>query len=202
MSLITYSDLQAAVANWLARADLAAVIPDLITLFETVANRRLRVRQQEATVSLTPTNGVATLPGDYLTWRRVTWTGNIPRELEYVHPSYLHALFPTLPQGDPRYFCIENGNLTLGPSDDTALTFDYFQKVANLASAAGNTNWLWQTHPDVYLFGALAEAHGYVKDPDNLTLWAGRRDAIFDEIERLDTKTRGPAAMRVMGATP
>jgi hypothetical protein len=202
MPLQTYADLQAAIANWLARADLASVIPDLITLFETVANRRLRVRQQEAAISLTPTNGVAALPGDYLTWRRVTWTGDIPRELEFVHPSYLHALFPTLPQGDPRYFCIENGNLTLGPSDDTALTFDYFQKIANLSIAPGNTNWLWAAHPDIYLFGALAEAHGYVKDPDNLTLWAGRRDAIFDEIDRLDTKTRGPAAMRVMGATP
>src|ERR1700721_1471189 len=158
MSLVTYSDLQTAVANWLARADLAAVIPDLITLFETVANRRLRVRQQEATVSLAPANGVATLPGDYLVWRRVTRTRDIPRALEFVHPSSLHALFPTLPQGDPRYFCIEGSNLTLGPSDDTALTFDYFQKIANLASAAGNTNWLWQTHPDIYLFGALAEA--------------------------------------------
>ena len=27
-----------------------------------------------------------------------------------------------------------------------------------------------------------------------MALWAGRRDAIFDEIERLDVKTRGPAA--------
>jgi hypothetical protein len=202
MPLQTYADLQAAIATWLARADLTANIPDFVALFETVANRRLRVRQQEATISLAPANGVATLPADYLAWRRVTWTGNIPRELEYVHPSYLHALFPTLPQGDPRYFCIENGSLTLGPSDDTPLTFDYFQKIASLAAAPGNTNWLWQTHSDLYLFGALAEAHGFVKDPDSLALWAGRRDAIFDEIERLDAKTRGPSAVRVMGATP
>jgi len=202
MPLQTYADLQAAIATWLARADLAANIPDFIALFETVANRRLRVRQQEAAVALTPANGVATLPGDYLAWRRVTWTGNIPRELEYVHPSWLHARFPTLPQGDPRYFTIENGSLTLAPSSDTALTFDYFQKIANLASAPGNTNWLWQTHPDIYLFGALAEAHGFVKDPESLALWAGRRDAVFDEIERLDAKTRAPSAVRVMGATP
>jgi hypothetical protein len=202
MPLQTYSDLQSAIANWLARSDLSANIPDFIVLFETVANRRLRVRQQEATVALTPASGVATLPSDYLIWRRVSWTGSVPRELEYVHPSYLHALFPTLPQGDPRYFTIENGNLTLGPSDNTALTFDYFQKVANIASAPGSTNWLWQAHPDIYLFGALAEAHGFAKDPESLSLWAGRRDAIFDEIERLDTKTRGPSALRVMGATP
>jgi hypothetical protein len=52
------------------------------------------------------------------------------------------------------------------------------------------------------LFGALAEAHGFVKDTDSLMLWAGRRDAVFDELERLDAKTRGPAAIRVTGATP
>ncbi len=207
MPLQTYTDLQSAIASWLARSDLAVNIPDFITLFETVANRRLRVRQQEATVTLTPVNGVATLPADYLTWRRVTWMGAVPRELEYVHPSYLHALFPTLQQGDPRYFCIEGASLTLGPSDNSNLTFDYFQKVPSLAALAAQTppvttNWLFSTWPDLYLFGALAEAHGFVKDPDSLTLWAGRRDAIFDEIDRLDTKTRGPSAVRVMGATP
>ena len=207
MPIQTYADLQAAVADWLARADLSVRIPDFVMLFETVANRRLRVREQEAMVTLAPAGGIATLPADYLAWRRVTWTGSAPRELEYVHPSYLHALFPTLPPGSPRYFAIENGILTLGPADDTALTFDYFQKIPALAALAAQNppagaNWLIAAHPDVYLFGALAEAYAYAKDPDNMTLWGGRRDAIFDEIERLDAKTRAPAAVRVMGPTP
>ena len=79
MTIQTYGDLQAAVGNWLARGDLAANIPDFITIFEAVANRRLRTRQQESTATLTPTNGVATIPADYLTWRRVTWTGSPDR---------------------------------------------------------------------------------------------------------------------------
>lgn len=201
MTIGSYSDLQAAIADWLARSDINSRVPDFIMLFETVANRRLRVRSQELAATLTPSGGVATLPSDYLMWRRVTWTGNIPRELEYVHPSYLHALFPTLPQGDPRYFMIENGNLTVAPSDNTALTFDYFQKIPALSNS-NTTNWLLTAHPDAYLCGALTEAYAYTKDPDNMSLWGGRRDAVFDEIERLDVKTRGPAAVRVMGATP
>jgi hypothetical protein len=201
MSLQTYSDLQTAIASWLARADLAANIPDFIAIFEAVANRRLRTRSQELAASLTPAAGVATIPADYLTWRRVTWTGSTPRELEYVHPSYLHALYPTLPAGNPRLFTIEGSTLTVAPSDSSVLTFDYFQKIPALSNAAP-VNWLLLAYPDIYLFGALAEAHGFVKDPDNLALWAGRRDAIFDEIERLDAKTRGPAAIRLIGATP
>jgi hypothetical protein len=201
MSITNYTDLQAAIANWLARGDLAANIPDFIAIFEAVANRRLRVRQQESAASLTPASGVAALPADYLAWRRVTWTGSTHRELEYVHPSYLHALYPTAPAGLPRLFTIEGATLTVAPSDDSALTFDYFQKIPALSNASP-ANWLIAAYPDLYLFGALAEAHGFVKDTDSLTLWASRRNELFDEIERLDAKTRGPAGIRVMGATP
>jgi len=201
VTIQTYADLQAAIGNWLARADLSATIPDFIMLFETVANRRLRLRQQEATVTLTPSLGVATLPPDYLAWRRLTWTGACPRELDYAHPSYLRALYATGAPGDPRLFTVEGANLTVRPASDTALAFDYFQKIPAL-SGTTTTNWLLACAPDVYLFGALAEAHGFVKDSDSLMLWGGRRDASFDELERLDAKTRGPAAIRIMGATP
>jgi hypothetical protein len=72
MSLSTYSDLQTQVANWLARSDLTQYIPDMITLFEAAACRRLKVRPMETTVSLATTSGVASLPSDFLGYRRVT----------------------------------------------------------------------------------------------------------------------------------
>ncbi len=201
MTIATYSDLQTAIANWIARSDLTTIIPDFIALFETAANRRLRLRAQEVATTLTPSSAVATLPTDYLTWRRCTWTGSSPRELEYAHPSYLHALFPTGAQGTPRLFTIEGATLTVRPSDDTALTFDYFQKIPALSNGSP-TNWLLTAAPDSYLWGALAEAHGFVKDYEILSAWAARRDAVFDELEKLDSFTRGPSAIRTMGLTP
>jgi hypothetical protein len=204
MPISTYTDLQSAVASWLARDDLAANIADFIMLFEAAANRRLRVRAQEASVALSPASGVAALPADYLAWRRVTWPGAggiAARELEYVHPSYLRARYPTVPAGAPALFTIEGGSLIVRPVDDTPLDFDYFQKIPALA-AANPTNWLLAAWPDLYLFGALAEAHGFVKDADSLALWGARRNELFDEIERLDAKTRGPGAIRIIGATP
>src|SRR5215467_7303089 len=188
MTIADFSDLQSAIGNWLARSDLGANIPDFITIFEAVAN-------------LTPMSGVAALPDDYLAWRRVTWTGATSRELEYVHPSYLHALYPTAPAGLPRLFTVEGGTLTVAPRDDSALAFAYFRKIPALSNA-NPANWLLAVYPDLYLFGALAEAQGFIKDADSLALWAGRRNELFDEIERLDAKTRGPAGIRVMGATP
>jgi hypothetical protein len=54
----TYADLIAALGNWLQRSDITALFPSFIQLFEACANRRLRVRQQEATAILVPSTVV------------------------------------------------------------------------------------------------------------------------------------------------
>ena len=85
--------------------------------------------------------------------------------------------------------------LKVRPVDDCALEFDYLQKVPPLSSGV---NWLFGSHPDLYLFGALVEGQGYALNPRAAVLWKARRD----EIEKLSNKTRGAGATRVMGATP
>lgn len=199
MSITTYAELQTAIGSWLGRSDLTSAIPDFITLFEACANRRLRVRQMETSTNLTPSSGSVSLPSNYLAWRRVTWTGSTRVELEYVHPSYLQAAYPTSPSDIPRIFTIESSTLKIRPIDDTALEFDYFEKVDALS---GTINWLFSTHPDVYLFGSLCEAEMFGVNDERAALWARRRDEIFSEIEKLSNKTRGAGAIRVMGVTP
>jgi len=200
MALASYADLQAQVANWLARDDLTAYIPDFITLFECAAMRRLKVRLQETTTTLTPSSGVATLPSDYLGYRRVTWTGSPNHDLDYVAPNIWSETYP-LDGGAsiPIVFTIEGTNLRVGPSDDTSLTFDYFQKTAAVSSSL---NWLYTNHPDAYLFGTLCEANAFIKNADKAVLWKARRDEVFQEIAMLDFNERQGMAMRVMGVTP
>jgi hypothetical protein len=201
MSITTYSELQTAIASWLARDDLAANIPDFITLFEACANRRLRVRQMEATAMLTPSAGAVALPADYLMWRRATWTGQPRIELEFVHPSILQAYYPTVPAGIPKLFTIEGATLKFRPTDDGTIELDYFQKIPAL-SAGNPGNWLLAAHPDLYLFGALVEAQGFNVDGEKLAGWKARRDELFEEIIALANRTAAPSAVRVMGLTP
>jgi len=146
-------------------------------------------------------DGIA-LPSDYLAWRRLTWTGQTRSELEFVHPSYLQAAYPSSPAGVPRIFTIEGSTLKIMPLDSTALEFDYFQKVPALASLPGGANWLLNEHPDLYLFGSMVEAEMFGVNDDRAPLWKARRDEIFDELVTLNNKTRGPSAIRVMGVTP
>lgn len=194
MPLSTYADLQAAIASWLARDDLGAAIPDFIAVFEAVANRRLRVLQMEHSVALTPTGGSAALPADYLAWRRVT--GARGRELDYAHPSWLQAVYPEAEQGPARAFSVEGTNLILRPVDAGAVALSYYRKIPPLA---GGANWLFGAHPDLYLFGALAEAQAFMADGEKAAFWKTRRDELFAEVEALAQKSRGPGQIRVMG---
>ena len=199
----TYTSLKDSIADWIARDDLTSVIPDFVVQFEAEANLRLRVRDQETVTTLTTTLGVVALPSDYLAWRRVYNTTNgTRRELEYVHPSYLTALYPTSAAGDPKSFTIDAGNLIILPYNDTAsaITFDYYKVVPPLASNA--SNWLLTKWPNVYLNGSLAEAYKYIKNYDSALRHTQLRDDLIDKIIQLDAQSRGPAAIRVMGHTP
>jgi hypothetical protein len=201
MSITTYAELQTAIGNWLDHTLFTARIPEFISLFEATANRRLRVREQEISANLTPSSGAAALPADYLSWRRVTWTGPTRAELEYVHPSYLQAAYPSAPSDVPRIFTIEGSALKVRPVSDAALELDYFQKVPALSESVP-TNWLLSAHPDLYLFGSLVEAEMFGVNDERAPLWKARRDEIFDEIEKLSNRTRGSGTVRVMGVTP
>jgi hypothetical protein len=202
MSLTNQPDLMTAMQNWLQRTDIAPLFVDFVTLFESEANRRLRVRQQETTVPLTPALGVFALPADYLMWRRVTWTGNPRRELSYVEPSWMQSAYPNAPTDLPSVFTIEGGNIKMMPTDatNTVVELVYWAKIPALTPTAP-TNWLMTAHPDIYLFGALTEASAYAVN-DVVALWKSRRDELFDEIDKLDKRSRGPSAVRVMSPTP
>ena len=198
MAFSTYSDLQTQIANWLARDDLTSYIPDFIRLFECAAMRRLKVRLQETTTSLTPSSGVATVPSDYLGHRRVTWTGSPVQELAYVTPS-VYAGYLDAGSGTPTVFTIEGSSLRVAPSDDTALTLTYVQRTTAVETSL---NWLYTNHFDCYLFGSLCEANAFNKEVDAAGLWKARRDEVFDEIDKLNFNERANMGIRVVGHTP
>ena len=202
MALASYADLQDQVANWLARSDLTAYIPDMVTLFEAAAARRLKVRPQVTTSSLTTVSGVASLPTDYLGHIRATWQGSPLIELTYVAPSIYQYYNGSPATGYPSYYTIEGGNFKSAPyNDDSDTELLYYAKTGALSSAL---QWLFTNHPDAYLFGTLAEANFFNRG-EALTMaatWKARRDEVFDEIRMLDFNERAGMAVRVIGVTP
>jgi hypothetical protein len=133
--------------------------------------------------------GEVALPSDYLAHRRVTWTGQLRRELDEVHPSYFQASYPSRPSDVPAFFTIEDSTLKVMPINSTPLEFEYFQKIPALASNA--TNWLLTSHPDLYLFGSMVEAEVFGANDERMPLWKARRDELFDEVDKLGQKRKG-----------
>ncbi len=130
----------------------------------------------------------------------MSWTGSPNHDLNYVTPSFWSAAYPPdTAVGIPLVFTIEGANLMVAPSDDTALTFSYFQKTA---AVSGTLNWLFTNHPDAYLAGSLAQAAAFTKDFDKAGTWLARCEQIFQAIATLDFNERQGMAVRVFGVTP
>ncbi len=202
MSISTYAELKLAVANWLGRDDIAdARYSEFVAMFEAVANRVLRVRQMETATTLSVTAGSATLPTDYLNWRRVVWAGTENRVLEYVSPEFFQTSYAFDTAQDPTLFTIQGETLSINSSTVASLTFLYFQKIPALSDSAP-TNWLLTAYPDLYLYGSLVEAEMFTVNDERALSWKSRRDELLEEIRQLSNRSRGAGRIRLVGPTP
>lgn len=176
MALATFADLQSAVASWMDRTDLTAVIPDFIALFETTANAELplRTRYNLATATLTTVAGTATvaLPTDFLEAKSLVNQTDPKEVLEPFTATALYTQYTSGQIGRPRGFTYVGATLELAPVPDAAyaLKLYYYQKALPL-SAERTTNWLLTNFPNLYLFGSLVAAEAYLGTDPRLKLW-------------------------------
>jgi hypothetical protein len=207
MALDNYSDLQTAVLTWLGRAGDASIsssVPDMITLFEAEARRRMRTMFNETESTITTVAGTAEypLPSYFGGFRSTpTVTSNDPViELLYVTPEEANATWVGSEANDSEgplvAYTIIGQNIKFFPTPQEAdtVSFSYVQGITGLVSAPGGVNWLLTNHPDAYLFGTLAEAEPFVGDDDRFPLWLQRREQVFESILLADRKARWSGA--------
>jgi hypothetical protein len=190
--ITTYAGLVTAVGTWLNRTDLDAMVPNFIALLEARLNRILRVPEMEANDTLTPADGVATLPTDWLQIRHVYIDASCDTEVVPVPYSTIRRDYPLASTGRPQVYAVHENEIHLAPlpSDDAEeeLTVLYYEKIPAL-SAQNTTNWLSESHPDIYLYGALVMAEAYIWDDERLhTLWRPAFDEAIGELQRQGTK--------------
>lgn len=183
----TYNGLKASLADWLNRADLTSVIPDLILLAESRVSRDLRLRSQVTSAVITTTAGVqaADLPAGWLEFENVTLTGSPDGILNYVNIQHLDTKYPDNGYtGKPVVYSIEGQQIIFGPSPDAAYSVPvlFYKKFDALATTP--TNWLLKNHPGIYLWAALAESAPFLKEDARAIVWETKyqreRDALID----------------------
>ena len=181
MAISTYTELQAAIADWLNRSDLTARIPDFIALAETRINRDLRAREQQVIATANVDTAFFALPGDFLEFKsfRITDVGGSAFELMLATPEQISAaLAENSVSNTPRFVTIIGDQFQLWPAPDQMYvgSLAYVRKVPALSDAAP-TNWLLTDAPDVYLYGALMAAGPFLRDNEALMTFK----ALFDE---------------------
>jgi hypothetical protein len=213
MSILTYSELQTAVANWLARSDLTDRIPEFITLAEAKFNRELRSIRMEKR-SYTSANTATTepefisLPSDFQTMRRIRLSGVTGKpQLENVSQQQANALRTEYENisAQPWYFTIQGDEIELIPTPNEDYEIEMVYRANIPALASNSTNWLLTLAPDAYLYGALLESAPYIKDDGRIQVWALGLSNAIDSLNRLSAEqsyASGPMAVQLEGPTP
>ncbi len=157
MSLSTYAELQAGVANWLNRADLSSYIPDFIRMTENRLVHDIRIPTiEKVAFVVTDDVGHATLPSDFIEFKEVFWNG---KPLSGISLTMLRS--QTSSSGNPTSFAREASDVVFHPipvmTATDRLKVIYYYKVPALSTTV-TTNDLLQTVPELYLYGSLIEA--------------------------------------------
>lgn len=212
----TYTDLQTAMTEWLARdqdTTLIARLPTFIQFFEGQINRSLFVRQMEQRSTTTINTGSTepefiSLPSDFQSMRRVRLSSvSCKPSLAFKSGVQLeeYRTGSSNVTGQPAYFSVMGSELELAPTPDQNYTIEmvYRQNIPALASNA--TNWLLTLAPDLYLYGSLLHSAPYIKEDGRIQVWALGYKSALDDLNMLgltSTFNAGPMQMSVSGVTP
>lgn len=168
MAITNYTELQAAIVDYLDDETMTARIPDFIRLFEAKARRVLRTSDTtETSIGTTDANGQISLPVDFLGVRRLS-AGGVP--LTFITPEDAQERNARASGRSPYAYAIEGRVLTIVPAGIADIVL-YYYKTLPVLSATNPTNWLLDRDPDAYLYGALAEAEGYGFNDARLATW-------------------------------
>jgi hypothetical protein len=188
-----YTDLAAAVADWMDRSDLSGSVQAMIALAEARIRRELAPYFGEVTVDVVCTDGYGGLPLDYGTAIRVSING---RYLDAVSAVGALNIPSTLSQ--PYGYSVEAGFLKLWPAGAATVTLLYQQTLPFLSEDAP-TNAVLSAHPDLYFFGAMLFAEGYVANDSRAALFKGLWDEALASVQNYFTRQKfgGPLVPRV-----
>lgn len=181
-----YDELKAAIADFLNREDLSAVIPTFIRLAESRIDRDLRHWRQEKRVSLSLTgqfNNV--LPADYLQAIRLQLNDTRTAELSQISNAMMLQLREERGDavGRPENYLLTAGQIEVYPTPDATYTASllYYGRITALSDSA-TVNWLLLEAPDAYLYGALIHAAPYLKDDSRLAVWESLYKMTMDSL--------------------
>lgn len=192
MTIATQPELVTELEAYLNRTDYTPRIPTFIKLTEARLNRLLDDPEMEVRATITGTGQYTALPADFKRMIGVS-TGN-DYNLRQVSGSTITSLDQTV-TGAPRKFAISDGAITFAPINAAAAISMLYVRTIPSLTAAAPTNWLLDRAPDLYLYGALLQAHMFGWFDERIPMFK----AAFDEAV---SELRSDGADRRWGSAP
>ena len=186
MAISTYTELKAAIADFLNREDLTAVIPTFIALAEADFNRTIRHWRMEGRSEATIDTQYSGIPADWLeTVRFNISTSEGTQRLALISQAEMAdrrgASHDTV--NTPEFYSMSGGEFEVLPAPDGDYTADllYYKSIEAL-SDSNTTNWLLTYYPDAYLYTALMHSAPYLDEDQRTTTWAALSASSRDNI--------------------
>ena len=205
MALDSYSAMQGAITEWLARPDIEARTKDFITIAEQDIARRLKVIDME-TIASTPMyvdQQYYSFPARFIELRNIYINTNPLTKLVYLTPEQLITEFPN-GNSPPTAYTLVDGQIKLnyGSTPASGLTgnnliISYYRKFDPL-SDDNPTNWLTENASGLLLYGSLVAAEMYVVDDKRMPMWKQEYAQILSELNvQADKARHSGGALRV-----
>ena len=161
-----YATLQAAIAAWLDRTDLTAVIPSFIALAEEDIGRDLRVREMESPLSETSTNCRIVLPSATAAVKNL-W---ISATNEPLRVTDLDSVIASK-GATATIYAVQGCEIVLNA--DASVSGVTYERPTPLSSNSP-TNGVLAAYPSLYLYGAMRYACAYLKDAEGEASYAAQ----------------------------
>lgn len=158
-TIADFSELVARSEEYYGADDLYLEMPRFVGMAETKLNRRLRVSDMQSADVVAVTDGVGTLPNDFLELRDARYS-TYPALRAWPYSSLLTRYTSS---GIPSGYAVVGSTLYARPMFTGDLDIVYWAKIPSL-TLSNDTNWLLTRAPEVYLYAICVEIAIWLKD--------------------------------------
>lgn len=188
MAIDSYTALRGSLAAWIHQADAITHIPDFIALAEariTADLMSVRPMWQRSRATLSSGSSTIATPDDCMSFVgcALVLSGEIV-ELPVV--AITSAQFASTSQAQPTCCAVAGETLHLSPPADQTYTLEmiYHRRLPALGDSVAS-NWVLETAPQLYLYGALLESVGFTNETAKVPQWSQMYENALSRLTRI-----------------
>lgn len=157
--------------------------------------RELRIHETETDLSVSLSNGIATIPTDFAELKWASLDGSPTYPLEVKDSQWIMRKYPLRESsGIPQYIAVDGLSFIFGqfPDSDYTLIGKYWKDPTLLSSSETENEWTSYA-PDALLFACLSETAPFLKEDGRIQVWEQKYNQIKEgyNVERKRQSRRG-----------